>query len=225
MDLEEEVCGFEPKCSGNQTNLERRDTSCCLYCGCTDICFERNTCCRDKPGLAKASLKHRQQCLPALYTPKGITGDVLSDSYHTRVRCPDTYENNYIKNKCETTVPTSFEEIRFVSSDDGKIVYKNKFCALCHGENSTITWEMKIPGNNKCTNMYSLPNENIEEMTKYIISNCMVLFKRPRNIEVRSVLCFDKTKVIGRCNVTRKWDVYDKDLENLCLNETSKCKL
>jgi hypothetical protein len=166
----------------------------------------------------------KQQCLPALYKPRGISEDVSVDSYYTRSFCPDTYTNLSVKNRCETTAPESFDEISFVSSEDGKIVYKNKYCGLCNGENKTRSWEMTILLNKKCGNVQTIPTENIELFMQFTILHCMMTFEKPSGIDVRSVLCFDKTKVISECNVTGKWDFYNSELEKLCLNDSSKCK-
>jgi hypothetical protein len=134
-----------------------------------------------------------------------------------------TFKDNYIKDKCENRKPQSLQELVFVSSNDGKIIYKNKFCALCHDENNAIIWEISAFKINMCRQLISEEHLSAISVTEFILHNCAVSFKRPKSstVDHQGVICFDNN-IISKCNETGKWDVYDSKIERMCLNPPGK---
>jgi hypothetical protein len=100
-------------------------------------------CCHDKEGRDDTRNVIAQECIPALYLPDGTLDRYFNvQSYFVRTRCPAMFKDNHIKDKCENLKPKSLKELVFVSSKDGKIIYKNELCALCHQENNVISWKL-----------------------------------------------------------------------------------
>jgi hypothetical protein len=62
---------------------------------------------------------------------------------------------------------------------------------------------------------------NVASATEFILNNCAVSFERPSNVDLQSVICFNEN-VISKCNETGKWDVFDSNLERMCLNPPGK---
>jgi hypothetical protein len=221
--LDVHYCGFEQSCKQTNLDVKLKNNSCCLPCECTDVCKEKDTCCHDKEGRDDTRNVIPQECIPALYLP----GDTWIDrdfgvlSYFVRTRCPVTFKDNYIKDKCENRKPKSLQELVFVSSKDGKVIYKNEFCALCHQKSDVVSWKIIGFKVNRCLKLVSQEYLNVDSVTEFILNNCAVSFKRPSNVDLPSVLCF-KEEVISNCNETGKWDVHDSKIERLCLNPPGK---
>ncbi|XP_045199225.2 uncharacterized protein LOC123553603 [Mercenaria mercenaria] len=211
-------CGFEQKCAGNRTDVKLKTDSCCGPCECADICIEKNTCCKDKKRLDDNKHVMTQQCIPASYSQESIQVDRSTPFYFARTRCPDEFIDLNLKEKCEGRKPKSLKEITLVSSEDRSIIYKNKFCGLCHGDNKTKAWEIVAHKSPNCRTITSKQNINLTFITEHILSYCTLTFVKPSDVDLRSVMCFDKSLVINHCNQTGEWEIYDSNLESLCLN-------
>jgi hypothetical protein len=166
-----------------------------------------------------------QECIPALYLPDGIWNDQNYDygvqSYLVRSRCPVSFQDNHIKEKCENLYPKSMQELVFVSSKDGKIIYKNEFCAFCHQDSVVISWKINAFKIRRCRTLLSKEHLNVASATEIILNNCAVSFQRPSNVDLQSVICFNDN-MISKCNETGKWDVFDSYLERMCFNPAGK---
>jgi hypothetical protein len=143
-------------------------------------------------------------------------------TYYTRTSCPITYGDIDIKAKCEVDNPGTITDIIPVSSRDGKVLYKNKYCSYCHGEKRTYNWDVTVHRASSQTCRESLQSEtiNIETVSTKILSNCMLEFRPPSNFDFLNVVCFVESTVTKRCNVTGRWDMYDSEVNNLCIHQT-----
>jgi hypothetical protein len=164
----------------------------------------------------------QQKCLPSAYKPNGTNVQLIVPSYYTRTSCPKEYKNKNIKAKCESIRPKTITEVRPVSSFDGKIVYKNKYCSYCHGEQRTFGWDINVhrASSASCRNMLQNETPNIDTISTKMLSNCILYFIPPTNIDFLKVMCFENSNVIKQCNMTGRWKAYDSRINDLCLNQT-----
>ena len=164
----------------------------------------------------------KQKCLPAAYLPNNFSKPIEILSFYNRVSCPKTFNDTNIKAKCEEDIHKAISYIRPVSSRDGKVVYKNKYCSYCHGERNVYSWTINVhkasPPN--CYTILRHETLNIDTIATKILSNCILHFVPPKSIDLFKVLCFEETTVIKECNATGKWDVFDSKINNLCVNHT-----
>ena len=218
------ICGFTQNCKGNWTYNKLKANPCCIPCECTDVCKERNTCCHDKEGRNDTKNVIKQECIPALYVAderKEIDSGML---FYVRTKCPTTYKNENIKNKCENNAPKLLKEVAFVSSKDGKIVYKNEFCALCYGETDTKIWQVHGVKYDGCFLKMMKRNFNTSSLTETILTKCTLLFGRPKHVDLQNVMCVKEDEVINKCNTTGKMEMgmYNNDITEFCENTPGK---
>jgi hypothetical protein len=218
--LEVSFCGFEQTCSKNITKHVLPYTSCCKPCECDDVCAEKGTCCRDKKGLVDADIVAKQKCIPAVYTPTGAPVPDRIMYYFTRTKCPTAFNDMTIKAKCEGDMPETITDVIPVSSRDGKVMYKNKYCSFCHGERRTYNWDVSVHAVSSQTCRDIFRPESLDTFSIKILSNCILAFSQPFNVDYLKLLCFVDSSVVKHCNVTGKWEAYDSELDNLCLNQT-----
>ena len=227
--LEVRFCAFEQSCSHNITKHEFSNDICCRPCECDDICAEKGTCCPDKNGLIDTEIDTKQKCLLSVSLPNDTSKPGRILSYYNRVNCPKTFNDEDIKRKCEGENFKTVSSIIPVSSHDGKVVYKNKYCSYCHGERNSYRWKIIVHKASppRCHELLHQDNLDIDTVTTKILSDCILQFIPPKNIDLLSVLCFDEyeSTVIRQCNITGKWDSFDAELNDLCVNQTGNFKI
>ena len=222
--LELKVCGFEQSCLRNNTKQQTGEDTCCRPCECEDICSEKGTCCPDKKEHIATDREIKQKCLTLDHIPEGYSLSLYTSvvSYFTRASCPKDFTDINIKAKCEHGNVDALVDVRPVSSNDGKVIYKNKYCSYCHGEKNTIGWNVIVHRDSpfECKNMIRISHLNINTFTTKLLANCILAFIPPKYINIWNHLCFDEAYVIRQCNITRKWDTFESDVNNLCLNQS-----
>ena len=134
-------------------DCEERDTCYSSYelpfaarnCFCDPHCIIYNDCCPDSPAL----MEGRPAGLP------NITSDRVScqrlenvDSeaeFYVVTSCPASYRDEYVRRRCEQA-DVAFSDLFFkvyVSSEKSEILYRNVYCALCHGESKRLKfWQV-----------------------------------------------------------------------------------
>ena len=97
------------------------------------------------------------------------------------------------------------------------------YCSYCHGEQKTNKWKVIIhrASPDKCKNLLLHVRLNIVTIKANLLTNCILIFMPPKNIDFWNVLCFDEATVIQQCNITGTWSKFDSDVNNLCLNQSS----
>ena len=91
--------GYTQSCTENRTYNKVKANPCCIPCGCTDVCKERDTCCHDKEGRNDTKIITKQECMQPLYVPEGEELEKNVSSYYVRTKCPATYKNKNISVK------------------------------------------------------------------------------------------------------------------------------
>jgi hypothetical protein len=116
---------------------------------------------------------------------KGLKRNVnsLDINYLVRAHCPSSFLNDDIRNKCENEEPTTLEDVPFVSPRKGDVIYKNRYCAVCHGETNAIALNLQI--DHTCIRSvflsayYNGPFQNASIINGNILNSCTVYFVRP----------------------------------------------
>lgn len=199
------VCGLRQSCALANASASTY-TSCCRPCSCDDFCQERKTCCPDMTSYSRNTQIIEQQCLPAAYSykPTGFLtslGSLGVYYYFVRADCPVDTTGTILARKCAENSHGNIDDVRYVSSSDGLVIYKNRFCALCHGEKEVIPWEVGI--DYKCIKYYFLDSRNytVAEVNHVLFTRCWLYFKRPKSLNVRTTYCYQEEYLISKCSL------------------------
>jgi hypothetical protein len=169
-----------------------------------------------------ADIDIQQECLPSAFVPNNTHVSVKFLSYYTRTKCPKDYHDMTMKAKCENVKPETIIDNRPVSSHDGAVVYKNKYCSYCHNERRTFPWDITVHKASPPSCRRVLQQETLDSATisTKILTNCLIQFTPPTNIDFWKTFCFEDSTVTKQCNITGEWGTFDRELNNLCLNQT-----
>jgi len=161
------------------------------------------------------------------YDENKYNGDV----FEMIARCPVNYKDKDIARLCSRGYDefdfnghlSSLQYLPPVSLSDDPTVFKNVFCAQCHGfskPTEIVPWEINIQCDPVAT---MIPTESISGLddlsamlNKY--EECNILFARPSGFDTNLPTC---EYGIDRCNITGRWARYDELLERACLSYTS----
>ena len=205
-------CTKESKLSptGNKSRI------CCESCMCSTNCHHHGNCCPDVQHEADDNLQ-KPVCYFPVFSPDEKT---LYDrkmnyfsgihSYNAFVSCPVNNTKIGERNLCEER-PTDLESLTLVSDSMG-YVYKNKYCAECHGKTSYKSWNLKI----QCATTDHMSNIQIGNSLKNI-GSCMIWSLPPDPSVGEKSLCYNARDA---CNVTGDLKTYDSTLENKCESYT-----
>lgn len=221
------ACGGENKCIVEKNATLPRD-SCCRPCECDHICLEKKTCCEDS-GFSVNTMNNltMQKCLPSVKSTSFGRDGRYFNRYYVRAACPYKYANNQIRYQCESFESRDLEDIPFVSSKDGKIIYKNRHCAECHGEEGFITWDLII-------DMFCIKeifsgtdgnyfSANVSYIKDTLMNVCSISFKRPAITDIRYTICHDEQALVSTCEENNLLpDNITDEIEKLCLNDNGK---
>ncbi|XP_045160679.2 uncharacterized protein LOC123525595 [Mercenaria mercenaria] len=225
--LVKKICRGEQSCS--EDNITLLANSCCRPCECEDFCQEKGTCC-DGNSSNRIENVTAQVCLLAGLERSSIDRrNTQLSPYFVRAHCPKSFTNHSTRDKCETSTPESIEDGVFVSSKNGKIVYKNRHCALCHGEEDPIMWAVGV--DEKCVRDVFLSRSdthhslNASYMNEKLMTSCTITFDRPSITSWKHVVCAYEGLLISSCpDLTSQKlssDGIDKELNELCLKDNS----
>ncbi|XP_033752037.1 uncharacterized protein LOC117335889 [Pecten maximus] len=180
----------------------------CPRCKCDSNCFERGNCCPDllfpHPGLACLNL--------TVFHSKNVRNHALA---HTE--CPAATPETLAK-RCsgDYTIMEKFT-MTPVSSNNSLVVYRNKFCAECFGEENTVPWSLNID----CQGMIDLNHVTSYDALLGMIeeNSCSMTYQSPNH--QRYVSCdiprnLKDFRKIEECNITGAWATYDPDIEWAC---------
>ena len=218
------ACQFEQSCStsnalSSETNLN--DLSCCRPCSCDKYCHERNLCCPDFNESSEyvPMLNYTQMCLPASRYADSLS--VYEQYYFVRATCPVDFEGDELKEACEGNHVSSVDDAIFVTSQDGQVTYKNKHCALCHGEEIFQKWGVATV--RPCIRRFLVVISSTDELNANIMSNCELLFTPPSVFNKISTYCQTVDQMVSTC--PQNTDGHQNPLfEELCISMKGKLK-
>ena len=197
-----EICHFDQSCALS-ANVS---SSCCRQCSCNEFCEERRTCCQDKNYSMpfKPNIVH-QECLPVVNNHiEGILKSKRIPHYFIRSSCPPN-SNAELNKACRIMTPQVVDDLQYVSSRDGRVIYRNHFCATCHGETDIVKWNIAID-NNAC--LYGedtdVSNLTVIDFNRILLSKCQFYLIPPDNLDTKNIYCVPNDTLILTCapNIT-----------------------
>lgn len=214
------ACGGENSCysKGNSSWNSLPKDSCCRPCECDQICLEKGSCCENVVFNIPEKIT-MQKCLPAVKLPNNFDNSKVFNRYFVRTVCPDTFKNQSIRQKCEKDEPETLNDIIFVSSMDGKVVYKNRYCAECFGEEGFIIWDVEL--DQICMKETFNLGANASFILKKLMTVCFLSFVRPSVTDPRYTLCHVDEQKISSCRENKGQDQLTEQFKSMCLNDTS----
>ena len=221
-----QMCPYNDFCQSNATQIIDDNTlsPCCRRCRCDEECDKIKSCCPDK----EVQGQGHELIVDTLDTVEWVCKDVRvgwtkergkrADSYaHTKhtVRvvdqCPIEETDEELKVKCNSTDTTAYEDFLWVSDKTTGRIYRNEFCASCHGVHQFVYWDAAIT---KCTDPFnhSLPVESILHGD----NNCYLLQREPPDMHslTSQYRCF--VPDITQCNETGRWDHFNATMNAAC---------
>lgn len=199
-------CGTNFLCSDKEreesANIIRdQSQSFCPSCSCSDDCHVTGNCCPDKA---------LSSCVPTKYFVNNVgNGDIY---YNIVSYCPLTRDKTIAETCILPIDQTNFLAKTPVISKTTNVSYANKRCAECHGETDVIPWSYDIDCLHGMLDL-SVYSDMTELWSGMQLNNCTIQFI-PHFSD--SPLPCNTESVIGECNITGIWDIYDKDLITAC---------
>ncbi|XP_076458526.1 uncharacterized protein LOC143292224 [Babylonia areolata] len=159
------LCGSEYLCDAPTSAGDMRYSKCtqCHNCQCDSLCYVRGDCCLDKLlGDAKDHLIINVTSQTLSSRPRQNFG-CYSTSFKSQLpwmpyffidSCPEDFSDTHVQNECHKALSTNgsvsvLEELRSVWpvwSSSSDFLYRNKFCALCCGEDDQALrdWTLEV---------------------------------------------------------------------------------
>ena len=194
------ACKFEQSCSTINTMSSEsslKDLSCCRPCSCDKYCHERNLCCPDFNESSEyiTASNYTQICLPAASNADSSLR--YTQYYFVRATCPADFEGDDLKEECERNHDRSVDDAIFVTSQDGHVTYKNKHCAMCHGETNVQIWG--VATFRPCISRFLMDITSTKDLNANIMSGCDLLFTPPSVFNEISTYCQGQDQMVSTC--------------------------
>ncbi|KAL3832443.1 hypothetical protein ACJMK2_024085 [Sinanodonta woodiana] len=249
------LCGIRSVC--NQSAIPfpvlpvtEQEISGCGPCSCDVDCWSRGDCCVDLPYLYLTS-----SCQSTQLIFNGSNAQVdTNNKLEMIASCPEKNLYLEMKEKCDgfrNDWALLDNDIQApVTSVITHVTYRNKYCAMCHGDHDVIRWdrfaECETPFD---INIISTVSEFENAFSE---NNCFLLYEFPSSVQpiplrrciiewacknfqpgdvfledFQNIFCYICNPsiatvyhdvIIDRCNLTGEWQLYDKGLEDGCLN-------
>ena len=207
----------------------RKHTSCCQACSCANDCGIIGNCCPDFIPDEKVNTIRQGECFP-MDTLLNVDRASESNNSEFRVNVLSTQrsQGNYkLVNYCplstssdilkRCTKPKTLEEYTPVSSRDGEKLFRNKYCAYCHGYTKLVFWKLEI--GRDCMSLLQVPFLTVDESNAYIISFCIVYARPPSLYVIQKVVC--STQLQSTCYLNNT-DPLLQQYKSLCLQSGNK---
>ena len=206
------LCPYINFCKRNASNviMQKGKIPCCQPCSCESNCWAKGNCCPDKE--VPANKLPVEICEPTLVKRnifgKNTNGLGEIGRFYITKSCPDTMKNTTLVKMCEKTLQISFEEFIWVTDNVNNKIYQNKFCAECHGIVDYTNWHLST----SCTDIFlgSFNSKNVSQFPEHC--DLVIVPTNHKKVAVNYCLRPD----IAECNVTGKWQYYDKTVEEAC---------
>ena len=120
--------------------------------------------------------------------------------------CPETVQDDFVKDKCTGIVAETLTDLIWVSDPDTNRIYRNRFCAECHGIRQYQEWQIST----NCFNLLLMGNYT-QKIRAYPGCSLSVI---PPNRKAYDKQCL--LPDISTCNETGLWQTKDSLTETLC---------
>lgn len=134
--------------------------------------------------------------------------------------CPEENVAKKLFRQCKR--PSRYFDYAPVSSSDGNMLFKNKYCAECHGYVDVVPWKLYLV--DECAKLDSQFFQTASERESFIYSNCLLYSTPPNKHFSQKVLCptlfFDN--YVSECNRTGMLESFDAHIKEMCENPTER---
>ena len=210
-----DLCPYNNYCHTNASIVLSSTviTPCCRPCSCQADCWKRGDCCPDKE--PPSTLPSVEQCLDTIVVRRDERDKAIYNGlnhgiprYYVVESCPDSEINDLTAMKCSVESKETLDDVTWVTGTENGKIYKNKFCAECHGVRNFIKWDI-------ATSCFDILDADSFKPGTLIPKGCRLSAYPPESIkDISTNLCVLPT--VSQCNVTGKWEKYDNYTEESC---------
>ncbi|XP_067682683.1 uncharacterized protein [Haliotis asinina] len=174
------------------------DDRVCTRCSCDPECRDFGDCC---PDLYIGKGKYDLECV------KLFQG--YSEEIYVVTQCPlgEKLYSEELSRKCNAN------NILLVSTATENLIFKNRFCAQCHGYEDFQTWNIGVACEEFPEQISAFSDPLVILKSLETSAMCITEYRVPRKVLTRKC---HKTSPISECNVTGTWEMYSADIEAAC---------
>lgn len=166
----------------------------CPPCSCNEDCFKNETCC---PDVFFMQRNHHENFI-SLFLYRSAHDESLNDvQYATINQCP-SYAYTNQKKLCEISSFENLDRLFPVTSVKSNFTYRNRMCAVCHGENDLdlVRWSIG--------SRYTTASREISMIN--MISSFQTLVNISKKVDHVSVLFVPPENVLLRVYSIKSWE-------------------
>lgn len=167
---------------------------CCQKCSCAADCQEVGNCCADvKRNDAKEA---KYPCVDIDILLNRDRNLNFRPYYNLWFHVIDSCPSKDIDDAFPTCrKPAELIDYVLVSDRDEEKVFKNRQCAICHGEEDFVVWNVYT----SCPEIVSKTFETIDEKNEFLLSECAFLSLPPNDSILEKTRCYADKDVIDTC--------------------------
>ena len=182
------LCPLTDYCFTKSTGMLNNETfiPCCSECSCdASTCYQTEKCCPDiesmpdkLTGLMCADTMTKTINIGTRQTPNHNGFEHGIKRYFIITSCPIKYKDDFINSKCRGDNQTDLDDFLWVSNVESDTIYQNYYCAICHGVENWVTWNLR-------TNCYPILMEiGYKNITVTLLSDdCEIVNEVPESKE------------------------------------------
>ena len=145
------ACPFTNYCSKTPETLNNEMIiPCCSDCSCdASTCYQTENCCPDiepKPDktsdfICADTMTKDQRISSTFGTHNGHKYGIKR--YYIITSCPKDFKDEFVDSKCKGDNKTDVDDFLWVSRVENSDIYQNYHCAICHGVENWVTWNIR----------------------------------------------------------------------------------
>ena len=136
--------------------------------------------------------------------------------YWMITKCRRETIDRRIRDTCENpSTEGSFESVFPIPGLRTGDYYRNRYCVICDGIDPALIEDTHWTVDISCDTFISISSDNLLQTFKR--ENCRIVFQSPnQENRIYDNDCYIPPYKISKCNVTKKWPRYDKDVDLAC---------
>ena len=150
-----------------------------------------------------------------------LLGDESSNGYYYGFRgyfiidsCPDHTKYTPLSRKCANDDGSTMDDFLWVTDNFSGKIFQNRYCALCHGVKHWTIWKVQTT----CLEILTAGFSNVLDLL--LSQTCNIINVAPDGLELSPEKFRCYSPQFRSCNLTGRWQQYDKDIEEACLSYT-----
>ena len=203
-----QMCPFTNYCPTKANDIFHNDKNspCCSECSCDSYsCYQTGNCCPDlgpSPDTSSDMI-----CSDSMTKFTNKRSSRIHNGYKYGVKqyfivasCPQNYNDSHVVSKCKGSNKTELGDFLWVSHTENDLIYRNHYCAKCHGLKGWLTWNLR-------TNCFmTLMDTGFQNLTTALLSDdCDIVNEVPESKldASRKYQCYMPD--ITSCNISGKF--------------------